>query len=461
MVRKYIRKTDRCSKYTREALAAALQEVRSKRLNSYQASKAYNIPRSTIIARIRHGDTTGPGRRTIIPLEIEVPLANALKILQNWGFQLTKQDVIHFVMSFLRSYTLVQPNFKNSVPGKDWLVRFCTRHQLTLYLDQKITGDPFVVFGYFSLLKNVLNALNLEDKPQKIWNLTETCMELTQSAHRTNNVTLFTAVNANGEKLPPFLTFKRKQIIEWMVVRKNYPLGNNQAYEVGEKGWTKVNALRCYLTKIFIPDTSKANPAPTLILYDGNNALVDFECVKLARRHRITLLKLPSQMTHRLQPLDDVFETLWDDTFVEWQRKNAEAKITTNVFCELVTDICDKTTPEMIRDGFKSAGVYPLNPDAIPIEEYEPNAYKNWMKKDRFRATSTLLKSRIFVSKRSFTEQSYDTTIEDTFETELEVTASFPSTSYNDISIKQEPLDCAGLLTEFVDETVENEESSD
>ncbi|KAI5640710.1 DDE superfamily endonuclease domain-containing protein [Phthorimaea operculella] len=467
MVRKYIRKTDRCTgkRYTREALAAAIEDVRSKRLSSYRAAKVYNVPRTTIMVRMRDGETTGPGRRTSIPNEMEVSLANALKILQSWGFRLTKHDVIDFVRAFLTSKTLTPQPFKNCVPGQDWLVSFCTRHELTLFYNQRITGDPFVVFGYFSLLKNVLNTLNLEDQPLKIWNLTETSMELFQSDNRTANVTLFTAVNANGDKLPPFLAFERKQnVIEWTVVMKNCSLDTKQPYEVSENGWTKANILRCFLAKVFIPNTSHKIVTPTLILYDGNNALVDFEAIQFARRHKITLLKLPSKMTHRLQPLDDVFETLWEDMFVEWQRKNAEAKMSTNVFCELVTEIHDKTTHAMIREGFKTAGVYPLNPDAIPIDEYEPNAYKKWINKDRFAATDSKRRSRIFVNKSSSTGHTYDSVIEDKFliythEPKLHDDNTFPSTSHCDISIKDEP--CEGLRTEFVDESHhENEECS-
>lgn len=51
MVRHYKRKT--VTKYCKEHLLKALEDIRNKKLNYSQAAKVYGIPTSTLVSRIR------------------------------------------------------------------------------------------------------------------------------------------------------------------------------------------------------------------------------------------------------------------------------------------------------------------------------------------------------------------------------------------------------------------------
>lgn len=77
MVRHYKRKTT--ATYDLETLKQAVEDVRTGKINSYQAAKKYNIPRTTICDRVnkKRGavkETRGPP--TVIDRENELKLAS-------------------------------------------------------------------------------------------------------------------------------------------------------------------------------------------------------------------------------------------------------------------------------------------------------------------------------------------------------------------------------------------------
>lgn len=92
--------------------------------------------------------------------------------------------------------------------------------------------DPFVVYEYFTLLKNTLEEFLVD--PNKIWNLDETSVSLdptktkvvggvgllcirTTAGTGKENVTDLTTVNAAGKKMDPLIIFKGKFMYDkWM-----------------------------------------------------------------------------------------------------------------------------------------------------------------------------------------------------------------------------------------------------
>lgn len=153
--------------------------------------------------------------------------------MEKWGFRLSRFEVMEIVAKYVRINKIKTP-FKNNIPGPDWFINFCKRHQLIKkvqpveYVRGKKT-DPFVIANYFDLLENTLKELNLFDKPQFIWNLDETSLCLDPSRIKVlgkinkycarttygsgkENITVLAGVSASGKKLPPLIVFKRKFI---------------------------------------------------------------------------------------------------------------------------------------------------------------------------------------------------------------------------------------------------------
>lgn len=97
MVRNYKRKTARGSAYTPDALRAAVESVKSKRLTLYRASCLYNIPKNTIADHVkgRRGQKSSSyGRSTDIPHEQELFLANGIRTMEKWGFGLSRKEIL-------------------------------------------------------------------------------------------------------------------------------------------------------------------------------------------------------------------------------------------------------------------------------------------------------------------------------------------------------------------------------
>ncbi|XP_026728980.1 uncharacterized protein LOC113498807 [Trichoplusia ni] len=407
MPRKYYRKSLRATTYTQEDLNAALESIAKGEKSQYAAAKHYRIPVSTLNDRIK-GKTRIKsqtlGRPTAIPDEIEVRLANALIILEKWGFGLSRVEIINLVEEFIKLNEIATP-FRNGRPGSDWLYNFRKRHGLSIKKPQPIEHvrrqmtDPFIIEEYFNLLEKVLLDLDLVNRPSQVWNLDETSVSLDPSktkvvgkigkaSSRTTfgtgkeNITVLTAVNANGVKLTPLIVFKGKYVWnQWIADVKN-EYGFELAYAASKKGWMETDIFRNYMEKVFIPNLG--DERPVLLIYDGHGSHVDISVVELATRNGVTILKLPPHTSHLLQPLDvcvfKSFKTRWDAKLVEWQRHNVGVKLPKKEFSKLFAKIWHEINPEIIRNGFKKAGIIPFNRNTIPVEKYDPRSYSRWLK---------------------------------------------------------------------------------
>lgn len=97
MPRNYVRKSLRATCYTHDDVANAIEKVKMRELTLYGAAKQFNIPIATLHNRLNK--KTGVksntlGRPPVFAHETEIRLANGLKILEKWGFGLSRKEVI-------------------------------------------------------------------------------------------------------------------------------------------------------------------------------------------------------------------------------------------------------------------------------------------------------------------------------------------------------------------------------
>ncbi|CAG5053801.1 unnamed protein product [Parnassius apollo] len=167
MVRSYQRKTT--PTYDLETLRKAVDEVKTDKINSYQAAKKYNIPRMTICICDRVNNKKGMvkesrGPPTVIDRENELKLANGLRVMEKYGFGLTSKETLDLVAVHVSENNYKTP-FKNNRPGYDWFAAFKKRHNLSLKrhqaveMSRKVACDPVIVNEYFDTLDGVLSEL--------------------------------------------------------------------------------------------------------------------------------------------------------------------------------------------------------------------------------------------------------------------------------------------------------------
>lgn len=53
-------------------------------------------------------------------------------------------------------------------------------------------------------------------------------------------------------------------------------------------------------------------------------------------------------------------------------------KMGINIFSKTLADTWHETPPDIIKNGFKKSGIFPFDANVIPVEKYDPNAYRRY-----------------------------------------------------------------------------------
>ncbi|XP_054281231.1 uncharacterized protein LOC128998900 [Macrosteles quadrilineatus] len=406
MARTYVRKTDRGSKYSREDLQKALQDINSGTSTLRGASKKFKIPEATL----RHhrnglrGKSITLGRETVIPRHEEEKLAQGLKVMERWGWGLSRKELLEVVGEYVKHNKSIHKSnpFKNGVPGEDWFLGFKKRHRLSVkqpqsleYARKKCT-DPFIIGHYFKLLKSTLDDLKLENKPGQIFNIDETNFSLDPSKTKVvgevnrpssritsgpgrENTTVLLGGNAAGEKLPPLIVFKGKAVWDsWLAPESEAFPGTS--YASSKNGWMETEIFANYFKNVFLKKCGTERPV--VLLYDGHTTHLDISVVELAIANNVVILKLPAHTSHLLQPMDlTVFKGLkskWDAKLVAWQRTHVGVKIPKRIFSVLIGEVWNSTPATILQSGFKKAGIYPYDCNVVPKEKYDPDILRRY-----------------------------------------------------------------------------------
>lgn len=173
-------------KYSDIDLVNAIEACENGVMNQMAAAKRFNIPRSTLILKLKgwkgreKSTSTKVGRPTELSQDVEKELVSNINTMNKWGYGLSKKEVLNVVSSYVQSNEIQTTRFKNQKPGKDWFLSFRNRWQLSCKKPVKREKarleqtTPEIIYGFFEDYSRLLNDLNLLDKPNQIFNLDET-----------------------------------------------------------------------------------------------------------------------------------------------------------------------------------------------------------------------------------------------------------------------------------------------
>ena len=327
-------------------------------------------------------------------------MAPNIKIMEKWGYGLSKKEIIFAMEQYLKMNSIKTP-FKDNIPGKDYFINFTRRHDLShkkpqsVEVPRKRAVDPFVISHYFELLSNFTHNV----PPERIYNIDETsfCLdpsrikvvgEKGKAAHRVtagpgreNFTVLIMGGSASGRKLPPLIIFRGKHIWDsWMAKgNEEFP---DMTYAATENGWMNSETFSNYFQHSFLPAIGKHRPV--ILIYDGHSSHVSLEIIEIALNENVIILKLPPHTSHLLQPMDlAVFKPLkqeYDNAVIKWQRKHYGIKMPKQEFSAIISRIWMNVDSQVIKSGFKKAGIHPFNNDVIPVTIYEPAALERFKK---------------------------------------------------------------------------------
>jgi len=126
MVRTYKRKTS--TKYSAEALLAAVTAVKEQGMKRSAAARRFNVLASTIFDHVSgRYSRIGAGGPTILSSAEKREIVITLQVLQEMGFGLTKNLVGVVIHDYLKDQPARPNPFQHGIPGCDWWRLFLKR----------------------------------------------------------------------------------------------------------------------------------------------------------------------------------------------------------------------------------------------------------------------------------------------------------------------------------------------
>lgn len=227
--------------FSEETLERVIANVKNKQVSLRQGAKALNVSVSFLRQRVIGkmplvAEKETRGRKTVLASNEEVELANYLKILAKWGFGMTQLETRNVVGEFCVSNNRPNP-FKDGVPGRDWYQGFAKRHDLKLKSLEQLekcrltnTANPYMVYEFYDILRNVAVELGIVDKAEHFFNLDEmgaskdpSKSKIVAGSEQRNlfrtiqgsgkdNTTIMACICANGDVLPPMFIFRAQNL---------------------------------------------------------------------------------------------------------------------------------------------------------------------------------------------------------------------------------------------------------
>ena len=380
--------------YSSTALQRAIEAVNDGK-SFREAAYEYQVPLATIHRKIKNPDTlkSKSGPPTVLFNYEEQEIVDWIKYRAERANLVTKTILLDCVQHYIRELNRETP-FKDDQPGRHWYEGFFKRHSdlsirtaqhLTLVRASVTTED---LFRWFAEIETYLRGKNLVEidssrifncdetniqfcpKPDKV--ITEkgarTVYKVTDASEKESLTTLF-MYSADGTRAPPMLMYPYKERVPTTII-KNVPLG--WGIGLSDNGWMTIESFYEYITNVFYPWLLKIEVLfPVLLYLDGHLSHVTVPLVSFCREKKIEVIALFPNSTHIMQPLDIAFfhpfKDAWKKTIQKWKAENNNMRLRREHFASVLMMTLNSFTEEgnVVKNGFKAAGLMPFNPQAI------------------------------------------------------------------------------------------------
>jgi hypothetical protein len=371
--------------YAESDLQLALFDIQSQRVKSQRhAASIYNVPQRTLSDR-RAGkrprrDCEANSKR-LNKLEEEAVVERILEESAR-GFAPTKADVQAMADKLLHERA------SNPV-GKNWVDNFVkrtpelrTRWSCPYDHRRAACEDPAAIQRWFDLVKSTKERWGIVDNDT--YNFDETGfmmgkilsqMVITGSEGYGKKkriqpgnrewVNVIQGVGASGRRLPPFVAFAGKVLINvWF---KNLP--TDWVLEVSPNGWTNNQLALAWLEHFDTHTKSCTAGGYRLLIIDGHESHCSVDFQDLCKEKNILLLCMPAHSSHLLQTLDvacfSPLKRRYGDA-VSGLARNRTHYISKETFRPAFKTAFEQfITKENIQAGFRGAGLVPHDPQAV------------------------------------------------------------------------------------------------
>ena len=372
--------------WSEEQMLAAIEDV-ADGVPQNRAADLHGVPRTTlkdrVSGRVLHG--TKPGPIPYLSSNEESELASFLIDAAKIGYGRTRRDVRCLVESHLQQNCGMDEIFSVS---NGWWNNFMKRNPSLRLRQGDSTANVRMdalnqenITAYFDLLKGLYDEYDFHIHPEAIYNMDESGVPLEprppkviakkgqkKVRYRTSGtkaqITILGCGSATGQIIPPFIIFAAKQVNPLWTANEV----SGSRYAVSDKGWVDQELFKFWLKEHFLANA--VGHRPLLLLLDGHSSHFEPSTIEFAKENEVVICCLPPHTTHECQPLDvSVFGSLkthWREQCHKFYRKNPGRVINKLNFNSVFRQAwLSAVTPSNICGGFRRAGVFPFNPDAI------------------------------------------------------------------------------------------------
>ncbi|XP_053387223.1 uncharacterized protein LOC128551009 [Mercenaria mercenaria] len=207
------------------------------------------------------------------------------------------------------------------------------------------------VDNYFTELKRILVKYDLEDKPNRIFNVDEKGLNTdhkppqvvagkfnkTQAvtSGKSKTTTVIGCVNGIIQQAPPFFIFPGAHMIDGLM--EGFTPGSKGT--VSPTGWSNTEIFCRYMKDHLLKYLPSRDNDHVLVLFDGHKSHCSLGLKEWAKSQKIILFVLPPHCSHILQPLDvscfGPFEFAWNSACKKYMRESGGRLITRYDVCQL------------------------------------------------------------------------------------------------------------------------------
>lgn len=154
-------------------------------------------------------------------------------------------------------------------------------------------------------------------------------------------------------------------------------------YAASVNEWMESDIFTNYFNKTTFLKFCDSVNKPILLIYDGHSTHIDERVIESAIKNNVTIIKLPPHSSHLLQTMDlavfKILKSSWDEKLTRYQRHQQGVKMPKWKFSLIIKNVWKETSPDLLKSGFKKAGIYPFNSEVVDKDKYDPDTYRRYL----------------------------------------------------------------------------------
>ena len=363
-----------------ESTLQKAKEAVSKGVSLRQASRQFNIPRSTLTRHMK-SKPKSPGRPPVLSEREESILIERIQIMCEWGYPIDGLDLRYLVKEYLDRKGVVEKRFKNNMPSSEFLHHFKRRHpEITQRFASNIKRSRAmvseeVITNYFDHLERELDKLppnciynydetNLSDDPGRKKALMKRGTKYPERIINStkSSTSIMVCGSAAGELLPIYVVYKAENLYNnWI---QSGPV--MARYACTKSGWFEGKTFTDWFIKIFLPVAKRNQDTGTALIGDNLSSHFSEEVLRLCSKYNVKFICLPANSTDKTQPLDVAFfhpmKVSWRRILTNWKLANpGDSTVSKSQFPALLKKLVSELKEENLISGFKKCGIFPLD----------------------------------------------------------------------------------------------------